>query len=134
VKKRTVFALLSLGWMALIFSASSVRDVPGPDLFQGQDKLMHAAVFGVLALLYARTARGEAASVRLSWALIAAVAAAAYGALDEFHQSFVPGRDASFADLAADGAGAFLAAWIHWMWDRRSGEPDSLRSSDPPFS
>ena len=39
---------------------------------------------------------------------------AAYGLFDEAHQYFVPGRDASLADLAADTAGGFFAAVIFY--------------------
>ncbi len=35
-----------------------------------------------------------------------------YGVSDEFHQSFVPGRDASGLDLVADTAGAVLAQLV----------------------
>jgi len=38
-------------------------------------------------------------------AALAVACTAAYGALDEWHQSFVPGRHASWADVAADAAG-----------------------------
>jgi VanZ family protein len=38
--------------------------------------------------------------------------ATAYGAIDEFHQSFVPGRSSTVADGIADAAGAALGAWI----------------------
>jgi VanZ family protein len=40
-----------------------------------------------------------------------------YGATDEFHQSFVPGRNCSGADLIADGVGGCLAAIAHGCWD-----------------
>ena len=39
-----------------------------------------------------------------------------YGIGDEFHQSFIPGRFASVADLIADtlGAAAACVAWFFW--------------------
>jgi len=40
-----------------------------------------------------------------------------YGATDEFHQSFIPGRDCSGADLVADGVGGWLAAVANGCWD-----------------
>jgi VanZ family protein len=42
-----------------------------------------------------------------------------YGASDEFHQSFVPGRDASWLDLLTDTAGA--ATTLGVVWWRRAG-------------
>ncbi len=35
-----------------------------------------------------------------------------YGLTDEFHQSFIPGRDSSMADVGADTIGGCLAACI----------------------
>jgi VanZ family protein len=48
-------------------------------------------------------------------ALLAAAAcflASAYGVFDEWHQSFVPGRYASFTDVALDVAGALIGTWL----------------------
>jgi VanZ family protein len=45
------------------------------------------------------------------------------GAADEWHQSWVPGRQASGADLLADAVGAALAvalAWCCHRWGSRS--------------
>ena len=44
-----------------------------------------------------------------TWALVLAVL---YGATDEFHQSFVPGRDMSVSDLMVDLIGASAALLI----------------------
>jgi VanZ family protein len=52
-----------------------------------------------------------------SWAL-----ATVYGGVDEWHQSWVPGRTASLADLLSDALGAALGvALVHAAraWDRR---------------
>ena len=72
-------------------------------------------------------------AVHLRWrqrSLVAAAAtvAAGYGALDELHQAFVPGRTASSIDLGYDFLGAALAltalvatfALIRHVGDRRA--------------
>lgn len=37
-----------------------------------------------------------------------------YALTDEYHQSFVPGRDSSVLDLGVDALGAALGAWCRW--------------------
>lgn len=71
------------------------------------DKLVHASVFALLAACigYASGLRG----VRML--LLAVGAAVAVGALDEWHQVYLPGRGAGLDDLAADAVGAALGAW-----------------------
>jgi VanZ family protein len=44
---------------------------------------------------------------------LAAVLAAAFGVVDELHQAFVPGRDASALDVALDAAGALLGSALY---------------------
>jgi VanZ family protein len=52
------------------------------------------------------------------------VVTSAFGASDEWHQSFVPGRSAEVADWVADTAGAACAAvlYVRWTWYRRQLE------------
>ena len=99
-----------------IFFASSGR---GPDLapVAHADKLLHAAAYGVLAGLAAwALAHGRLREVSGSVALLAWAIAAAYGASDELHQFFVPGRQSDWRDLAADAAGAAAVAGALWAW------------------
>jgi VanZ family protein len=51
------------------------------------------------------------------------MASAVYGVSDEFHQRFVPGRNASIEDWVADVAGAAVgvAAAFAWRSRRDSG-------------
>jgi VanZ family protein len=75
------------------------------------DKLLHACEYAGLAFLLARALRGEGAS----WLVVVALAigvASAYGASDEWHQAFVPGRDSAITDWLADTTGAFVGALI----------------------
>ena len=45
------------------------------------------------------------------------VMALAYGLSDELHQAYVPGRQSSFYDVLADGAGALLGAALRARLD-----------------
>lgn len=93
----------------LIFSASSRSTVAGPSVPQF-DKVAHFSVYGLLATLVYRALRGRAGAW---WAL---VAVSAYGATDEWHQYFVPGRSSEIADWVADTAGAAVAIFIYHRW------------------
>ena len=100
----------ALAWAALIFLASHrAWPLPVAPPFPHADKAVHALIFGLLAALTARALRAAGWGVRRAlWTAV--LAASLYGALDEWHQSFVPGRDADPRDWAADTAGALLGA------------------------
>ena len=111
------------GLMAALFWVSHRPQAWSPGVPHG-DKLLHAAAYAVLAAAWY-------AALRCSWpwqryrthAWIAAAAAACYGITDEWHQSFVPGRDASLEDWLADALGAFLFALIAASLKRSRLEP-----------
>ena len=103
-------------YMAAVFLVSGG---PGPDLppVSHVDKLLHAAAYGVMAGLAAwALANGRLREVSGRVALLAWAIAAAYGASDEWHQCFVPGRQSDWRDLAADAAGAAAVAGALWAW------------------
>lgn len=96
-------------WAAAIFAASSRSDT-GP-VGRIPDWLTHGLAYAVLSLLVARAlAGGFGAPLGWGAAVLAFGLATAYGASDELHQSFVPGRDASAADVLKDLAGAAAGA------------------------
>jgi VanZ family protein len=97
---------------AVIWLLSS-RPVPSwtaPFLFEGGDKIIHAGVYGLLAV----AARHGAATLwRGRYRELAAwTMAVVYGAIDEAHQGFVPGRSPDGADLLADAIGAGLGLLV----------------------
>ncbi len=93
-------------WMAFIFFLSSI-----PDLQSGLEKvydlilrkIAHLLEYAVLFLLLARPL-----DKNLKQALVIGII---YALLDEFHQSFVPGRNMALADVCFDSAGVFLGYW-----------------------
>ncbi len=108
-------------WAGIIFAISSQPTLP-VSLGSGRDKLAHFAayaVFGVLA--------GRALPPRRGFALLAVLLGAAYGASDEIHQHFVPGRTVELADWLADSLGVIAGVSLHrFQWRMRGAR----RSSD----
>ncbi len=50
---------------------------------------------------------------------LAGFIALAVAIADEFHQSFIPSRDASFSDVLLDTAGIVFALLLVWKWTRK---------------
>ncbi len=122
------WALAALGWAGLLFWASSQPN-PFPfvprSLFS-HDKLRHAGAYAVLgALVLGAIVRGRVAARAI---LLAALLATAYGATDEWHQAYVPTRDADPGDLAADAAGALVGAAAAAVILRRRRARASIRA------
>ncbi len=108
-------------WAAAILAVSSIpgRHLHIPD---GTDKIGHVGEYLVLGALLARSL-GARAALRLL--LAAWIGMAVFGALDELHQYFIPGRTPDVMDWAADAAGAvagLLAGWalcrLRSRWSR----------------
>ncbi len=74
------------------------------------DKAAHMVLYaGFGFLLYLALKNSPYQSLRNNAFIFAIIIGTAYGASDEFHQSFVPGRTASIWDLLADFTGVALA-------------------------
>lgn len=103
-------ALAPLALMGVIFYLSA-QPPTGPDLPEIARVVAHFTQYALLAALW-------------SWALAPAIgrralaAAAAisllYAISDEYHQSFVEGRDADPFDVAVDGVGIAVALGLTW--------------------
>jgi hypothetical protein len=95
--------------MALIFVASSIPNLgalPGGM----SDKSGHGIGYAILgAVLLRALAGGRLRGVTWSRAAAALLLATLYGASDEFHQWFVPGRSPDRLDVLADSLGAAVA-------------------------
>jgi len=107
--------LWPLAIAALIFVASSRSRVAAPQVTLIDDKIVHFAVYGLLATLVCRLGGGWRAA---AWSLLAV---SVYGASDEWHQSFVPGRSMELMDWVADTTGAAVAIALYMGWARYRG-------------
>ncbi len=76
------------------------------------DKVLHLCVYGILGALICRALNTIGPLNANRWRLLvcAVVLTTLYGLSDEWHQSFVPDREASAADLLADFVGALIGS------------------------
>lgn len=116
-------------WAGIILVGTSLPRVPGPDV-AGFDKVSHLVAYGVLGMLLLRGFRG-ARHARFwraaAWTLLVG---GLYGAFDELHQSWIPGRTTDLLDFAADLAGLVLAVVAVWTWEWLTTRTDQTRSVD----
>jgi VanZ family protein len=97
-----------------VFVASGQSQLATPGFSFSPDKLAHFAVFGALATSVIRLERFR----KMGWkgGLGVWVLVAVYGGLDEFRQSFTPGRSVEFDDWLADALGAAVAVILYQGW------------------
>ena len=99
--------------MLAILAFSSIPSDSMPS-FDWADLLVkkggHALGYGLLALAYLYAYQLDFSKWRFAWAL-----AFLYAISDEYHQSFVAGRYASWIDVLIDSAGAAVALF----WARK---------------
>ncbi|HXH64795.1 MAG TPA: VanZ family protein [Mariprofundaceae bacterium] len=112
-------ACLLLAYCSLIFWLSSRSTLPLPMLFAHEDKLVHAAAYALMGWLAWRSFGHWSPA---PWLLVGISVSfcSLYGAGDEWHQSFVPGRDADVFDWLADTLGATLAGVVLFRIQPRS--------------
>lgn len=98
--------------MVVIFAFSSFPASELPN-FDRADRIVkkggHALGYGLLALSYLRGLKGDNKDVHSRWLYLAWVMAVLYSATDEFHQSFIPGRQPAATDILIDALGAAVA-------------------------
>ncbi|MEY3288893.1 MAG: hypothetical protein RLZZ419_1135 [Pseudomonadota bacterium] len=79
--------------------------------FDFQDKLYHAGAYFILGVLVWRSFK-NLIGAPIILALLSIAFCSLYGLSDEWHQSFVVGRESDSADWAADTSGAIVAIFL----------------------
>lgn len=103
------------GWiwpaaLAVVIVIASGRGTIAAPRITGLDKVVHFFVFGLLATLVLRNGFAP----RQAW--LAVVIVSVFGATDEWHQSFTPGRVMQVGDWVADTLGAVVAVIAYACW------------------
>jgi VanZ family protein len=103
----------------VIFIGSSIpaQSFPSLSIFK-YDKVIHFVLFFVFCFFTHRAVMFQDRIPFLSQKHLAVsiIFTILYGALDEGHQAFVPGRSPDVFDLLADSAGAAVCALVIWLW------------------
>ena len=110
-----------LVWMIVIFIGSSIGNVPrvGGKTTDGLvHRAAHVAEFAVLGVLVLRALRRDQALTKRE-IVITLMVTAIYGASDEFHQRFTPGRSSEGLSVVFDVAGGVIGLGLYRWWIKR---------------
>jgi len=104
-------------YSGIIFYASSIAYIQTPLPDTVFDKILHLLEYMPFGFLTARAIYhiGVPISGRRLGLLVLAISCL-YGASDEIHQSFVPGRSTDGIDLIADAMGGVIGAYLYWLF------------------
>jgi VanZ family protein len=131
LKKFIKWWLPVIVWMIVIFIGSSIGSLPrvGGKTTDGVvHRIAHVLEFAVLgALLLRATSKNKPITKRDVY--VTAIAVALYGASDEFHQRFTPGRSSEGLSVLFDVAGGIIGAWA-WRWWVSRHRPRLSESAD----
>lgn len=97
-----------------VFIVSGQSEIADPGFEFSVDKLAHFGVFGALATSLIRIPFFRVR--RWKGAVHVFVLVSCWGGLDEFRQSFTPGRAVEFDDWLADTLGALVAVILYQGW------------------
>ncbi|HEU4640984.1 MAG TPA: VanZ family protein [Gemmatimonadaceae bacterium] len=98
-------------WAAFILILTSL---PGADLprvgVPDADKLVHFTMYGIFAWLSTRSFARPGRLARV--VVLVVLGVSLFGAMDEWHQQFIPGRSMELLDWMADTLGALAGASV----------------------
>lgn len=128
--RRLLAWLPAIAWGLVIFNVSSQSRLPGPDQ-PGFDKVAHFGAYALLGWLLVRAADRSALPLALG-----AVLGVLYGATDEIHQMYVPGRSPDVMDWFADAAGVAAAFFVYTRLRARraAAQPGGAGGKAPSLS
>ncbi|MGH2566776.1 MAG: VanZ family protein [Bacteroidota bacterium] len=112
LRERIAFRIAAVVWATIIFLASSVTLETTAEPLPEGDKIVHIAFYAILAyFLLCGWCVGKNKTLRKKEVVVVLTVIILYGISDEFHQSFVPGRQPWY-DVLADGVGGLLGLLV----------------------
>ena len=102
-------------YSAIIFYISSWENLgtPIPGLYI--DKVFHLLEYIPFGFLLTRALTGTKEGRVSVFFILVVLLTFGYGLSDEFHQSFVPGRESTLGDALADTIGGTLGCWFYFL-------------------
>jgi VanZ family protein len=123
VLRTLLFWLPAVFWAGLAFYLSAQSKLPDvTPRFHGSDKILHFIFYLIFSFLVLLPLRYGHRFTLVKAIILAFVITSAYGATDEFHQSFVPNRTCDITDWIADTFGGFIAASAYWIYETRRSQ------------
>ena len=115
-------------WAIVIFVLSARPVTPASQIFW-QDFILkkgaHVVEYAIFTILIYRALK-ESGVKKYNAGLWAILISVIYGATDEYHQSFTPGREPRVRDVFFDTIGAILS--IYLLWNLLPNLPQKLRA------
>ena len=107
-------------WSLAILFLTSIPNpsIPAP---KDSDKVAHFVVYTILGVLTGRAARLERRQIGVALAIVAGISV--FGAIDEWHQYFIPGRFPAFNDWVADTIGGIAGTAAMMVGSFRRKQP-----------
>ena len=110
-------------WAATLFFLSAQSSLPAiAPTVPNFDKVEHFGAYGLLGILVFDAVRRSTTVALPKAALVAVLITSAYGASDEFHQSFVPNRSCDVWDWTADTIGGILSVAVYAAYESRPNQ------------
>jgi VanZ family protein len=113
-------------WAAVLFLLSSIHGTDGGPSVPFLDKIAHCVLYAVLG---AALARGRSRAPSTVPHAVLLVLGALYGISDEWHQSWVPGRDPDPADWLADVVGLAMGYGTTMWFLGRTNDHGTIEGS-----
>lgn len=117
-KNRIISVIFTILIAAEIFFFSSKSSSPGAGGISFLPVIYHFVVFFLFNFFLLASIEGNR-KLKISYVIIAFAFSVIYAISDEFHQSFVPGRDASINDILTDSAGIIFSSVIYFFINKK---------------
>lgn len=121
LRRFTSFQLPLILYAALTLTISSISRLPTPEIgITFLDKVAHLAEYFIFIWLALRAFSNLTFSLQGGGTYgLSITVSVLFAALDEYYQSFIPGREADVADWFFDISGIILGAAVYSRFDRR---------------